>query len=272
MWAAPADSADLLAGQRPLREAVEAAPRSQGHLAIHEVDKGVTQVRPAVEITRQVRKVVAPTEAIVVQHGQKHLPRVVVGNIPEHNRCLLDVVRCLWTAGTAVAPQRGLQADGSGPASLGTREPLRRRLPRSLTLYTLLLHRGYLQRWRGDGLAGLLVAKAPWLVSRFLVVRQPAKLRVGLAFPKGSEALGQARALLHIQEGALDHHLAVYGGRAKIFGVAVPHRGTGGIVYIRAGRGKLDLVRDVANLVHGARAKKRGAGAFSRLLNRPKEA
>mmetsp|Transcript_17851 Transcript_17851/g.47250 ORF Transcript_17851/g.47250 Transcript_17851/m.47250 type:complete len:286 (-) Transcript_17851:480-1337(-) len=53
---------------------------------VHEVDEGIAQTCVSLEVLREVNEVVASPEGLLVEQIQEHIPRVVVGDIPEHDR------------------------------------------------------------------------------------------------------------------------------------------------------------------------------------------
>mmetsp|Transcript_30473 Transcript_30473/g.77586 ORF Transcript_30473/g.77586 Transcript_30473/m.77586 type:complete len:257 (-) Transcript_30473:251-1021(-) len=94
---APAHLAHLGGRQHPARVPVKRRPEVADHRGVHEVQEGVAETRLPLEVNGQVHEVVLPGEALCVKHLEEHLARVVVRQVPQHDRGAL--VCRLLTAG-----------------------------------------------------------------------------------------------------------------------------------------------------------------------------
>lgn len=85
MWSTPAHFANLCCGQGPIRKAMENLPQLINSLAVHHVHESIAQICITVEITWQVDKVIFALHPMLIEHLQKHLPGVVVGQVAQHH-------------------------------------------------------------------------------------------------------------------------------------------------------------------------------------------
>mmetsp|Transcript_29935 Transcript_29935/g.85811 ORF Transcript_29935/g.85811 Transcript_29935/m.85811 type:complete len:440 (-) Transcript_29935:148-1467(-) len=81
--------------------------RELGHklpagLHIAEVDKPIADVAPILEVNRQVQEIKLPSE-VSVQLVDQHVTRVLVGNVPQHHRGVLDALVPAPAAAAAAA-------------------------------------------------------------------------------------------------------------------------------------------------------------------------
>mmetsp|Transcript_173430 Transcript_173430/g.556306 ORF Transcript_173430/g.556306 Transcript_173430/m.556306 type:complete len:379 (+) Transcript_173430:848-1984(+) len=87
VWPGPANPADLPARQHPIAEAVEVLPEALHNARGNQVDEGIAQASAGVEVHGQVQEVVEAPETFAIEHLQDHGAAVVVGHIPQHDRC-----------------------------------------------------------------------------------------------------------------------------------------------------------------------------------------
>mmetsp|Transcript_63253 Transcript_63253/g.205265 ORF Transcript_63253/g.205265 Transcript_63253/m.205265 type:complete len:326 (-) Transcript_63253:9-986(-) len=75
-----------------------------------QIHEGVTEAGPALEVHGVVREVVEAAEALAIQHLKQHIARVVVGQVPEHDRRAppggLSSCCCAGSARRGVGPPR----------------------------------------------------------------------------------------------------------------------------------------------------------------------
>mmetsp|Transcript_67348 Transcript_67348/g.206260 ORF Transcript_67348/g.206260 Transcript_67348/m.206260 type:complete len:238 (+) Transcript_67348:276-989(+) len=104
---APSDPANLAGPQPPLRIRIEAALEPRHQRWVDQVHERIPEPASSGEVNRQVHEIIAPSEALVVEQPHEHVARVVVGQVPHHER---------RAAILAFRPR--LQGDGGGGAAL----------------------------------------------------------------------------------------------------------------------------------------------------------
>mmetsp|Transcript_83050 Transcript_83050/g.211382 ORF Transcript_83050/g.211382 Transcript_83050/m.211382 type:complete len:317 (+) Transcript_83050:475-1425(+) len=110
---APAHATALAAGHGPLREAVEGAMQTLRILGSDHVDEGVAHRGVRAEVHGKIQKVERTKEALRVQQHHQHVPRVVVGQVPQHHcrvgcSSSLCILLLLWACLRALLLERDL--------------------------------------------------------------------------------------------------------------------------------------------------------------------
>mmetsp|Transcript_67349 Transcript_67349/g.206264 ORF Transcript_67349/g.206264 Transcript_67349/m.206264 type:complete len:243 (+) Transcript_67349:276-1004(+) len=104
---APSNLANLVGPHPPLRVRAEATLEPRHQRRVDQVHERIPEPASSGEVNRQVHEIIAPSEALVVEQPHEHVARVVVGQVPHHER---------RAAILAFRPR--LQGDGGGGAAL----------------------------------------------------------------------------------------------------------------------------------------------------------